>query len=107
MDKQVDLLDLSPTQKETYDAIREKVKRDLVTSGEERRAFFRTFKTEINLDNPDMDRLSELAKEHLRRFPEAMAVFLDYFLEFYQVLNKDQQNQIIQEIRDKIDWLPS
>lgn len=106
MDKQMDLLDLSPGQKETYDSIRGKVKKDFLTMGEERRAFFRTVKTELNLDDPDMERLSGLTKEHLRRLPGAMETYLDYFLEFYQVLNKEQQNQVLQEMRDKINRFP-
>jgi hypothetical protein len=106
IDKQVDLLDLSPGQKETYDSIREKAKEDFLAMGEERRAFFRTVKTEINLDDPDLERLSGLTKEHLGRLPGTMETYLDYFLEFYQVLNKEQQNQVLQEMRDKINRFP-
>lgn len=106
MDKKVDLLDLSPGQKETYDTIREKVKKDFLAKGEERRAFFRTVKAEINLDNPSMERLSELTREHLRRLPDAIETYLDYFLEFYQVLNEEQQDQVLQEMRDKINRFP-
>ena len=106
MDKQVDLLDLSPGQKETYDSIREKAKKDFLVMGEERRAFFRTAKTEINLDNPDVERLSEMTKKHLRRLPGAIETYLDYFLEFYKVLNEEQQKQVLQEMRDKVNRFP-
>ena len=106
MDKKVDLLDLSPGQKETYDRIREKVKKDVLAMSEERRAFFRTVKTEINLDNPNMERLSELTRKHLHRLPVTIEKYLDYFLEFYQVLNEKQQDQILSEMRDKINRFP-
>ena len=106
MDKKVDLLDLSPGQKETYDRIREKVKKDVLAMSAERREFFRTVKSEINLDNPNMERLSELTREHLHRLPVRIEKYLDYFLEFYQVLNEKQQDQILREMRDKINRFP-
>ena len=107
MDSRVEELDLSGTQTEEYEEIRQKVKARLTEAMENRRDFFIQLYDEINKDNPNIDALSDLVNQHLRKMPGFMSENLNLFVEFYTILDENQRAMLMENARKKMSWLGS
>ena len=101
-DERVEKLDLSEAQQKNYEEIRSKVETSLQESKEEHRKLSEELRGEINRENPDMNVAASLVKDRLKDMPEHLSEIVDYFMEFYNVLDEDQQAQVLDEMRDKI-----
>ena len=104
LDSRVEKLDLSETQRGKYEEIRTKVEANLAKGMEQREEFFRELRSEIDRENPDMNVVMELVKRQLRNMPDFMEDNLDYFVEFYNILDEDQKAKLIKKIRKKRIW---
>jgi hypothetical protein len=102
MDKQVAKLDLSDDQHEKYMEIRQRVAADLTEGAKKGRQLFADFQSEMNKENPNVEVITGLLKDQLRGIPDVMAKHLDYFEEFYNILNKDQKTQVIKKFRERM-----
>ena len=102
LDERVEKLDLSEAQQKTYKEIRSKVETSLKETKEERRKLFEELRGEINRGNPDMNVAASLVKNRFKDMPDHLAQIVDYFIEFYNVLDEDQQAQVLDEMRDRI-----
>ena len=102
LDERVEKLDLSEAQQKTYKEIRSKVETSLKETKEERRKLFEELRGEINRENPDMNVAANLVKDRLKDMPDHLSQIVDYFMEFYIVLDESQQAQVLDEMRDKI-----
>jgi len=103
MDKHVEDLDLSATQKEKYEEIRLRIKDNLTKGAQNRKAFFTELKNEINKDNPDVYLLTGLVKQRFKGGPSHLADNLDYFEEFYSILDENQKALLMEDIRTKMN----
>jgi hypothetical protein len=101
-DERVEKLGLSEAQQESYEEIRTKVETTLKESKEEHRKLFEELRGEIKRENPDMNVAASLVKDRLKDMPDHLAQIVDYFMEFYNVLDEDQQAQVLDEMRDKM-----
>jgi Spy/CpxP family protein refolding chaperone len=101
-DERVEKLDLSEAQQKSYEEIRSKVETSLKEGKEEHRKLFEELRGEINRENPDMNVAASLVKDRVEDMPDHLSEIVDYFMEFYNVLDKDQQAQVLDEMRDKI-----
>jgi hypothetical protein len=101
-DERVEKLDLSEAQQKSYEEIRSKVETSLRESKEEHRKLFEELRGEINRENPDMNVAASLLKDRVKDMPDHLSEIVDYFMEFYNVLDEDQQAQVLDEMRDKI-----
>jgi hypothetical protein len=101
-DERVEKLDLSEAQQKTYKEIRTKVETSLQEAKEEHRKLFDELRGEINRENPDMNVAANLVKDRLKDMPDHLSQIVDYFMEFYNVLDENQQAQALDEMRDKI-----
>lgn len=101
MDSEIEALQLTEAQQETYREIRAKVESELVEMGQERKAIFQEVKTEIDKDAPDLNILADLLKSHAKRFPDRMTFFVDRFMDFYQVLDAEQKGKVVAEFKGK------
>ena len=101
-DERVEKLDLSEAQQKTYKEIRSKVETSLNETKEEHRKLFEELRGEINQENPDMTVAASLVKNRFKDMPEHLAKIVDYFMEFYNLLDEDQQAQVLDEMRDRM-----
>jgi hypothetical protein len=102
MDKQVAKLDLSEDQHEKYMEIRQRVAADLAEGMARKRQLFFEFQGEINKEEPDINIIADLFKDRLRGIPDVMEKQLDYFVEFYNILDENQKVELIQKIQKKM-----
>ena len=101
-DERVEKLDLSEAQQKSYEEIRSKVETSLQESKEEHRKLFEELRGEINRENPDMNVAASLVKDRLKDMPGHLSQIVDYFMEFYNVLDEDQQAKVLDDMRDRI-----
>ena len=101
-DERVEKLDLSEAQQKTYKEIRSKVETSLNEAKEEHRKLFEELRGEINRGNSDMNVAASLVKNRFKDMPDHLAQIVDYFMEFYNVLDEDQQARVLDEMRDRM-----
>ena len=101
MDSEIEALELTEVQQETYREIRAKVESELVEMGQERKALFQEVKTEMDKDAPDLNVLADLLKSHMKQFPDRMTFFVDQFMDFYQVLDIEQKGKVVAHLKGK------
>ena len=99
VDSRVEELKLTSVQEKKYQDIRQRLKDHLSRGAEARKALFEDFKTEINRSNPDLGAASVQVKERMNRFPEFVGGILDLFMEFYNMLDEEQQAKVIKDLR--------
>jgi len=102
VDSQVEALELTSAQQKRYREIRAQVETQLVDIAEGRQAFFHEVKTEMEKDSPDLNVVTDLLKDHSKRFPERMTFFVDRFVDFYGVLDPQQQGKVIARLKTKL-----
>jgi hypothetical protein len=103
LDSHVAKLDLSEDQTEKFRKIRAKIEADLNRARNERSEFFLQIRTEMDRENPDLDRVVSLAREHVDKIPVTVGEGLDHLLELYNILNDDQKIQVIEMMRERIE----
>ena len=94
-------LDLSEAQEEEYAEIRLRVETLLTEGMEERRAFFRDLRTEMDTEVPDLVQVASLVKERAEKIPTFVERHVDLFVEFYSILDDDQKAELAEMIREK------
>jgi hypothetical protein len=99
VDSRVEDLKLTNTQETKYQVIRQKLKDHLARGAEARKTLFEDLKTEINKESPDLEAAAVRAKKQMNQFPAFMGGILDLFMEFYNILDKEQQAKVIQDLR--------
>jgi hypothetical protein len=103
LDSHVAKLDLSEDQKEKFREIRAKIEADLNRARSERNEFFLQIRTEMDRENPDLDRVVSLARVHVDKIPVTVGEGLDHLLELYNILDDDQKIQVIEMMRERIE----
>jgi Spy/CpxP family protein refolding chaperone len=83
--------------------IRAKIEADLNRARDERNEFFLEIRTEMDRENPDLNRVVSLAKEQVDKIPVTMGEGLDHLLELYNILDEDQKAQLIELMRERIE----
>lgn len=101
-DRHVAKLDLSEAQREGYEEIRQKVQASLREARYGREELFQELRSEIDRENPDLNRMVDLVKERVEAMPSLANENLDRFVEFYNLLDDDQQAQVIEMIRKRM-----
>lgn len=101
-DKHVAELDLSEPQRERYEEIREEILASLEKAREDRESFFSDLRSEIDREDPDLERIVGLVKDKLQEMPRLVEENLDYFLEFYNILDDNQKAQVMEMIRERM-----
>jgi len=102
MDQKVEKLNLNEDQQTKYQEIRQRIATDMAGMKEGRKVLFSSLQEELERERPDIDALAGLFKEKLGRMPGLMENHLDAFVEFYQILDQEQQDQIIEHFREKL-----
>lgn len=102
LDKRVEALNLSETQKEKYKEMKGKLKTRLKEHRDDRKRWMEELQTAMNKEDPDVKVISESVKKRIEHFSDFMEGNLDLFVEFYENLNKEQKEKIMAAIRGKM-----
>jgi hypothetical protein len=103
LDKQMKELNLTEGQQDKYNQIRSNVEKHLTEGMDDRKAMRETFHSEMSKDEPDMRLLVNMMKEKINEVSGLMGENLDLVVGFYESLNVDQKNKILNEIRDRME----
>ncbi len=103
MDRKVAHLDLDADQERKYQALREKIRSEMRLNYEARIAATLRVKEEFARENPDVKALSQFVKERIKSRSAFMEQTPDYFAEFYAILKPEQQREVRDWIRDRLE----
>lgn len=101
IDSEVEALELTQNQTVRYEEIRKRVENELVEVGNQRKVLFEKVKSEMDKERPDLNVLSVLVKAHMEIFPKRADMFIDDFMEFYEILDEKQKGVITDHLKDK------
>jgi hypothetical protein len=102
MDEKVEELNLSESQKTEYRLLREEVKQRISSAMKKRNDHFIQLQNEFNKDKPNINAAVTVIKKQLNKMPIFMADNLDLFTKFYNILDENQQNKVIETIKEKM-----
>jgi hypothetical protein len=103
VDKQMKELNLNGGQQDKYNQIRSNIEKHLTEGMDERKVMRETFHSEMSKDNPKVRPLVEMMKKKIDEVSGIMGTNLDLVVGFYESLNVDQKNKILNEIRDRME----
>jgi Spy/CpxP family protein refolding chaperone len=103
MDAKVRKLDLTEAQLAEYSDFRARLRADLARDFSEMGRVPDLIMQELNRDNPDIPALAESLKSDSTHLPVFDGKYLDYFVEFYNILDEEQQKDLHEEMRKKIN----
>jgi Spy/CpxP family protein refolding chaperone len=106
LDKRVEGLSLSEAQKGKYEEMKAKLKTRFKEHRDDRKRFMEELQTAMNKEDPDVKGLSKSIKKRIERFSGFMEGNLDLFVEFYEILDKEQRDRITAAIREKMNRCP-
>ena len=106
MDRHVKELGLNETQNQEYEKTKGEIKTCVAEAMERHREFHHVLSDEMSKENPDLNALANLVKDHLNQIPDVLSKHIDLFVEFYNTLDRDQKAQVIEMFRSRMD-LPS
>lgn len=101
-DWKVGKLKLTGSQKKRYDEIKSKIKARAEVVNREREETIEKVRDEFNKENPDIEGIIVYLKEASRNKPDLMAEWLDYFKEFYDILDDDQKARLSRMIKETL-----
>lgn len=101
IDDLADDLDLTADQQQKYEGIRARLKTDMEVELTSRRSFMTRIRKELEKDKPNMASLSGETKNYFSDNPASINRKVDYFMEFYNILDEQQQEKVIKKMRYK------
>ena len=99
MDRHVKDLNLNEAQKKEYERIKEETRAGIAGAIEKRKEFHGIVQAEMNKENPDINALAGLMKERAQHIPDMVSKPIDRFVDFYNLLDEDQQARVIEMFR--------
>lgn len=102
MEKGVEKLHLSEGQREQYQELQLKIKSNLTEAMEDRKDLFKELRQEINREDPDIDRVTDLVKDRVQDMPNTIAENLNLLAGFYNILDNEQKEQVLKLLRKRI-----
>lgn len=106
MDKHVRELNLNEAQRQEYEKAKGEIKANLAEAMKRRMELHDMVRDELSKESPDLNALAGLVKERVNHIPDMISQHIDRFMRFYNTLDEDQQAQVIEMFRRRMD-LPS
>ncbi len=103
LNEKVEELDLSDSQQEQYEEIKQELVAKLKEGFKKRRDFMKEIESQINNENPDLNAVAALVKQKLNEVPAIMEGHVDLIMSFYNMLDEEQQEMVIEKIREKME----
>ncbi len=95
MDNRVKQLDLTADQQTQYNKIRERFKSDLEKDMTDMRKLPDQISSKLSSEDPNMEEIADLLKTNMSELPAIRDKYIDYFVEFYHILDEKQQETVI------------
>ena len=105
MDRHVKELNLNNNQKKEYEKSKEEIRAGIAQAIERKKDFHRVVHEEMDKENPDINALAGLMKERAQNIPDMVSRPIDLFVNFYNLLDKDQQAKVIEMFRARISFM--
>ena len=102
MDRHVKELNLSDDQKKAYEKSKEEIRAGIAEAIERKKDFHRIVHEEMDKESPDINALAGLMKERAQHIPDMVSKPVDLFVNFYNLLDKDQQARMIEMFRARM-----
>jgi hypothetical protein len=102
MDRHVKELNLNNDQKKEYEKSKEEIRAGIAQAIERKKDFHRVVHEEMDKENPDINALAGLMKERAQNIPDMVSRPIDLFVNFYNLLDKDQQAKVIEMFRARM-----
>jgi len=102
MDRHVKELNLNDAQKKEYEKSKEEIRAGIAGAIERKKDFQRIVHEEMDKENPDINALAGLMKERAQHIPDMVSKPVDLFVDFYNLLDKDQQARVIEMFRTRM-----
>ena len=102
MDRHVKELNLNNNQKKEYEKSKEEIRAGIAQAIERKKDFHRVVHQEMDKENPDINALAGLMKERAQNIPDMVSRPIDLFVNFYNLLDKDQQAKVIKMFRARM-----
>lgn len=110
MDKKMKDLNLSGGQQEKYNQIRSNIEKHLTKGMDDRKMMLDTFHGEMSKEKPDVRLLVDMIKKKIDELSGLMGENLDLVAGFYESLDDDQKNKVLNAIRERMEsrhsWSP-
>ncbi len=103
VDNYVEDLELNADQQTKYQGIRARVKADMEARQTERKEMVGRLNTEFEKNDPNVKGSAADVKKQIAAMSGAMDRAPDYFLEFYAILNPEQQKKVNETLRTKLN----
>ncbi|MCP4351025.1 MAG: hypothetical protein GY795_36625 [Desulfobacterales bacterium] len=107
MDGCIETLNLSDSQMGGYKAIREKISSGIKEHKEKREQFMGDVSKEISQKNPDMEKVASMLREKISNIPDIASTHIDYALEFYNLLDDEQKQKVLEKARNRLSQCSS
>ena len=105
IDSEVAELKLTDAQQAQYREIRSRLENELIEAVNQRKAFFKKVKAEMDHETPDLKVLSALLKSRVDNFPVRADMLIDNFMAFYNMLDENQKAVITTQLKKKFEIL--
>ena len=102
MDRHVQELNLNNDQKKEYEKSKEEIRAGIAQAIERKKDFHRVVHQEMDKENPDINALAGLMKGRAQNIPDMVSRPIDLFVNFYNLLDKDQQAKVIEMFRARM-----
>ena len=83
--------------------IRAKMAEGLETAAKQHQNVRKTVREEMALPDPDVKKLAVTMKDRIRTMPDVVTMQIDYLLEVYEILTPDQQTQLVQMLKQRME----
>jgi len=102
LDRRVKKLELTEAQTRQYEEIRTRFKGDLLNDISRFKNTHNIIRTQLMMDDPDIQAIAEELKQRMAGSPDLRAKYLDYFVEFYHILDEDQRQKVLKHINRRL-----
>jgi Spy/CpxP family protein refolding chaperone len=102
LDSRVKKLELTEAQTRRYEEIRTRFKKDLLNDLSRFKNARTSISAQIMMDDPDIPAIAEELKQRIAGSPDLRAKYLDYFVEFYNILDEDQKQKVLNHINRRL-----
>jgi hypothetical protein len=103
VDARVRNLRLNETQQAQYEDLRARVKTDMEQDIARMAPLSSMVKDELNRENPDLEALAANLKSGAADMPVLRDRYIDYFVEFYNILDEAQQERVVKHLRRRVN----
>jgi hypothetical protein len=105
LDAKVRNLKLDDSQQVQYEEFRGRLKADMQQDLLVLRGVGDSISRELDSESPDIEKLAEDLKVEESDKPDIRSKYIDYFVEFYNILDEQQQERVIRYMRKRVNRL--